>query len=121
MFGIEAFDENSVKVLGMEDFTLHKIFEAEIPAMFGQGAGSRSDYYELSVPGYVSSECYVLITPSVYYSDPQSTSTPYTPVYVELGGERIGVQRYINDVGSGQRSGWFANSAKSILEVYKVF
>ncbi|WP_312903864.1 hypothetical protein [Stutzerimonas nitrititolerans] len=134
MFGIEAFDENSVKVLGMEDFTFRKIFEAEIPPLVESSPTDfnsyvRTDTLNFTVPGYSPSKCFVVITPKNYAQSAQNVDGPwgpFTPYYKDLGGEVIGVVRYIQDnwydiSNQRYRGRWRANTPLCALEVYEVF
>lgn len=127
-FGIIVNDANGVQILGMEDFTLRKIYETTFPAT-GVSAwtlGVKSDYDVLSIPGYSASTCFVVITPLTYYTTDQSQAENpmYTPTYVDLGGETIGIVRYIQDTWydiSNQRfrDRWRWCAIDSIVEVYK--
>lgn len=127
-FGIEIFDENSVRTLGMEDFTLKKIFETEIPARpKASGANVRSDMLIFNIPGYNQETCFVVITPKTFMQGTQNgySDGPYTPYYVDLGGESIGVLTYFQTRsyyygGAGGYSNlWFEWTALSVLEVYE--
>ena len=131
MFGIEVYDATGTKVLGMEDFTMRKIYEAEIPALVESSPSdfnsyTRSDTLNFTVPGYNPSKCFVVITPKSYIQTEQGNPYPLTPYYKDLGGEVIGVVRYIQDnwydaANSVFRGRWRANTPVCSLEVYEVF
>lgn len=128
-FGFEVYDENGIKTLGMEDFTIRKIFEATVPgAQSNWVNGTRTDSVQFTVPGYESDKCFVIITPTTYNTSAQNnSSTPLlTPEFVELGGEVIGIVRYAQDnwfdfSNNIFRQRWRDSSPPCIVEVFKVF
>ncbi|MBD9657489.1 hypothetical protein IB239_21895 [Pseudomonas sp. PDM12] len=121
-----------VETLGMGDFTLRKIHEQIVP-----GASSNWTWnvtinspYRITVPGYKPDECIVIISPLSYYGSAQGSngaiSELRTPVYVDLGGEDIGIIRYCNeDVYDSPNGRWLVCSRwgamDSVVEVYKVY
>lgn len=124
MFGIEVRDENNTVILSNSDFTIYKIFETEIPAVpSGSGGGVRTDYITVTIPGYSEDTCFVTITPKSYSASPQSGATRFTPVYIDLGGEDIGVLTYVpyrQWTGSNWGNGWLAGTVLCELEVFKI-
>lgn len=88
-----------VETLGMGDFTLRKIHEEIVPRATGGGAGHIYAPYKITVPGYRADDCFVFISPRSYYSSSQDGNSGYdlrTPVYIDMGGEDIGIIRYKN-------------------------
>lgn len=127
MFGLEIFDDSSIKTLSMADFTIRKIFEADVAAASSNWTkGTRSDYLTLTVPGYVASECFVVITPKSYSgSQSESSNALLTPYYRDIGGEQIGIVRYMQDnwydaANQIFRDRWRLWSVACTVEVFKV-
>lgn len=130
-YGIRVNDADGLQILGMEDFTLRKIYEAEIPALVESSPTDfnsyvRTDTLNFTIPGYNPAKCFVVITPKTYVQTEQGNPTPLTPYYKDLGGETIGVVRYLQDTWydiSNQvyRGRWRANTPVCSLEVYEVF
>lgn len=127
MFGIEIFDDAGVKCLSMADFTIRKIFEADIAAASSNWTnGTRSDSVVLTVPGYVASECFVVITPKSYSGQQgESSNALLTPYYRDLGGDQIGIVRYSQDnwydlANQIYRPRWRLWSVACTVEVFKV-
>lgn len=120
-YGIEIYDENGVRTLGMQDFTYTKIFEVVIPA-----PGSDTSVYPVVVPGYDSSNCVVVFKPLTYITGNQPgflISEGFVPVYTELGGETIGVvrraaARYF-DISNQRFVSYFTTTSASVMQVYK--
>jgi hypothetical protein len=129
-FGVQIYDQVMVQTLGMEDFTMRKIFEAEIPALVEYSpqdfnSYTRTDSLNFTVPGYTASKCFVVITPKQYVQSEQGNVWPFTPYYKDLGGELIGVVRYVQDSwydtsNRVYRGRWRANTPLCSLEVYEV-
>lgn len=126
-FGLEIYNSSGVKVLGMEDFTIEKMFQASIPKRTGGGSGHRSDWIEFSVPGYDPSKCFVVITPSVYASYDQpgyDDEWGFTPVYKDIGLNRIAIIDYCNyyrvDFNGDYLPYWSLCGVASTIEVVKV-
>lgn len=125
-FGIQLNDERGGEILGMSDFTIRKIFEATVPAAT---SGDPNQPYLLTIPGYDPDKCFVLISPTSYYTYYQGDNTAgdlKVPVFKDMGGEVISIIRYnyIRDWDpSNQR--WVYSyrwrSIQSTVEVFKVF
>lgn len=125
-YGIEIFDENGVRTLGMADFTYSKIFEVNIPA-----PGSDTSPYNVTVPGYSDADCVVVFTPLTYVTGPQSGNglppdgAGFVPVYRSAGGNVVSVIRRVlgqyYDPGSGQFRQIRGFTAASKMEVFRIF
>ncbi|KRW62325.1 hypothetical protein [Pseudomonas sp. TTU2014-080ASC] len=122
-FGIEVFDENGVKTLGMQDFTYTKIFETTIPA-----PGNNTSVYNVTVPGFSDSNCVVVFTPLVYDQNGQPgyrDNNGYVPVYKSMGGEVVGVVRRAlaryYDASNQRWVDYHTETYASLMEVYRVF
>jgi len=132
MWGLEINNAQGVETLGMGDFTLRKIHEQVVP-----GAASNwvlnatiNAPYRITVPGYKPEECIVMISPRSYYGDAQSSSGTVsdlrTPVYVDMGGEDIGIIRYCNEEAyDSPNRRWFSRwrwcATDSVVEVFRVY
>lgn len=127
MWGFQILNDG-VETLGMGDFTIRKIFEATVPGIRGSGAGHINAPYSISVPGYSADQCFVVMTPKVYAQGGQSGNSAYvdlkTPTYVDLGGESIGIIRYINySLYQNDRWSTFHTylSSECTVEVFRVY
>ncbi len=95
-YGIEIYDENGVRTLGMADFTYTKIWEQDIPGVSENGSTAP---YNVTVPGYDPNTCVVMFTPKAYLTGGQSAGGQlsggpgFVPVYRNAGGEVISVIR----------------------------
>lgn len=131
-YGIEIFDENGIRTLGMADFTYRKIFEASVPGISDSWTFNRyiNSPYVLNVPGYDPSTCFVFIAPTGYYGGAQSDGSVsnqlMTPTYRDLGGEQIGIIRFANELWDDapnqrklNRSRWCGQAC--IVEVFRVY
>lgn len=100
-YGIELSAANGALTLGMQHFTIKKIFETNI-AKQGRGAiqdGWRSDLMEFAVPGYDPATCFVVIKPAVYASYDQpgyDDGFGFTPTFRDIGPDKIGIVTYVN-------------------------
>lgn len=126
-FGLEVYNEAGIRVLGMEDFTIERIFTASIPKRTGRGSGWRTDYIEFSVPGYRPETCFVVITPAVYagYDQPgYDNGWGYTPVYTDIGNDRVAIIDYCNyelvDFNGDYKRYWKYCGVSATVEVVRV-
>lgn len=127
-YGIEVFDANAVRTLGMNDFTIQKLAELLIPASQTSGTGTRSDYILMDVPDYDPAKGFVTITPRAYasYSQPgYPDAWGYVPVYKDLGGTKIAIYTYVNrrrptGVGGNYSDEWVAHNVECVVEVLRV-
>ncbi len=111
----------------MDDFTLFKLAQMQVPAYNTRGYGYRTDYLLMDVPGYDPSNCFVLITPSVYAPYEQkgySDSWGMIPTYKELGGTKIAIYTYVNrreptGVSGNYRDAWVQNTCPSTIEAVR--
>ncbi|HCJ30658.1 MAG TPA: hypothetical protein DHV63_15535 [Pseudomonas sp.] len=100
-YGIEINAANGALTLGMQHFTIKKIFETTI-AKQGRGAiqeGWRTDLMEFSVAGYDPATCFVVIKPIVYagYDQPgYDDGFGFTPTFRDIGLNKIGIVTYVN-------------------------
>lgn len=97
--GIEVYGDNGVLTLGMEDFTLLRIWQITLPSSKTAGVGIRSDHILYDIPGYDPATCFIVITPKQYSPNPQGSvgaNWGYLPTYKELGGSKIGLVTYAN-------------------------
>lgn len=122
-YGIEIYDENGVRTLGMQDFTYTKIFETTIPA-----PGASTAVYPVEVPGYDPDTCVVVFKPVTYITGDQpgflvAGGGGFVPVYRDLGGETIGVIRRASatyfDISNQRFESYFTTTAASVMQVYK--
>jgi hypothetical protein len=127
-FGMAVFDANGVQTLGMEDFTIEKLAQMNLPAMRNMGNGIRSDYILMDVPGYNPATCFVVITPRVYagYSQPGYPDLwGYVPTYKDLGGTQIGIFTYVNrrrptGYHNNYVDEWNEHTVECVVEVVRV-
>lgn len=127
-FGIEIFDSSGVKTLGMGDFTIQKLATFVVGSSKTAGSGVRTDSIVYDVRGYSSTNCFVIITPRAYanYNQPgYDDNWGYAPTYVDLGGTKIGIIRYMNyreptGVGGNYKNRWIENTVECAVEVVKV-
>lgn len=121
-YGIEIYDENGVRTLGMADFTYSKIFETDIPA--------GSSNYNITVPGYSDANCIVVFTPVSYVTGAQSGSLPtngsgFVPLYRSPGGEVVTVVRgpsgQAYDPGNQRFVTVYGRVQACRMEVFKIF
>lgn len=131
MWGFQLLN-NGVETLGMGDFTMRKIHEEVVPAASGPWVRNASinEPYLITVPGYVASQCYVVITPKVYSAGEQTAASNVnalrTPVYVDMGGEVIGIIRYANERWYDYANQLYRDSyrwcaVESVVEVFRVY
>lgn len=132
MWGLEMNNAQGVETLGMSDFTLRKIHEQVVPGASSSWVWNASinSPYRITVPGYKADECVVVISPRSYYGSAQDANIAIgelrTPVYVDLGGEDIGIIRYCNeenfDLGNRVwRPRWRWCAVECVVEVFRVY
>lgn len=129
-YGLEVFDSNRVKTLGMEDFTITRLATMTIPKNpSGPGArpAPRTDYILMDVLGYDPATCFVLITPKAYSTggEPRPYGWGYIPTYKDLGGTQIAIYTYANyrdptGIGNDYITRWVENSVECTVEVVRV-
>lgn len=122
-YGIEIYNENGVRVLGMADFTYSKIFETNIPA--------GSSNYNITVPGYSDANCIVVFTPVGYVTGAQSGSlagsagSGFVPLYRSAGDNVITVIRgpsgQAYDQGNQRFVTVYGRVQACRMEVFKIF
>lgn len=121
-YGIEIFDSDGNRTLGMEDFTYNKIFEVVIP----RASESDTSSYIVDVPGFVDSECIIVFTPLTYSQGEQSGGADgigFVPVYYSAGGTLVAVVRRglanYYDVSNQRFVDYYTRSSASVMQVYK--
>jgi hypothetical protein len=127
-FGMTVFDAIGVQTLGVEDFTIQKLAQMVLPANRAGGAGVKSDYILMDVPGYDPSTCFVTITPKAYagYNQPGYPDLwGYVPTYKDLGGTRIGIYTYVNrrrptGYHDNYVDEWVSHTVECVVEVMRV-
>lgn len=104
-YGIEVYNEDGVRVMGMDDFTYTQIYEQNIPA------GSTN--FNVTVPGFNNDNCVVMFTPINYATGEQPIigDAGFVPVYQAPGGD---VVRVVRNTGN-------SNTAASRMQVFRVF
>lgn len=105
-YGIEIYNENGVRVMGMDDFTYTQIFETTIP--------EGNTNYNITVPGYSDNDCVVMFTPTSYVTGEQpivSRPAGFVPVYQSPGGNIVRVVR--NTASS--------STAAARMQVFRIF
>lgn len=106
-YGIEVYNSDGVKTMGMDDFTYSQIFETTLP--------QTSANYNVSVPGYTFANCIVMFSPVNYVTGEQpgyGSINGFVPGYTSPGDGIVTVLAY-NSSGSP--------CAASRMQVFRIF
>ncbi len=125
-YGIEIYDENGVRTLGMADFTYTKIWEEDIPGVAETGPVAP---YNVTVPGYDPATCVVMFTPKAYVTGAQDgnetkAGAGCVPVYRNAGGEVVSVIRRARgayQVGTNPTVTVYSFTPACTMEVFRIF